>query len=796
MTDRKADRHDGSLLDPAPADHAGPFSPFLPNVPAGGLPRPTHPSPALRLRFRQVIFGVSAAAVLAFTLTVLVMSVILTQEYRRGMAAAQERTQGAARSYAASLTTLLTHVEVLLQGFRLTVTDQGAAADAVALTEEQVTALLGRFKAADSMMMDFLLIRPDGQVALWTGPGEAPDVADRAYFTVHRDAPDYGLYLGAAMVSRAYLGEWFFPMSLRLSAPDGTFLGVLMVSIDLQLIRRRLALLQQDGSEIVTVTDPQGTILARLPGGLDITGRTMTNPLYPDARTAEITATVARDPIEPVTAGDRVITYRRVERFPLVVSASLPRAVVLESWYRGLTYAVGFAVLSAVLIGIAAVWILRAQLSRLRAAEELERSRQELEREHHLSQTLIDTMPVLMFVRDPEGIYLRCNQKFREQSGIDDVVGRHVSSLQSGEDGEQAIRTDQEVLRSGAPQSYEYTARTPDGVEHHLLITKAPLRAPDGLAVAVIGTAMDISERRMMELSLQAERDRAEQALQTLQEAQSSLIRSEKLASLGSLVAGIAHEVNTPVGVGLTGASHLAKEVGALQQRFNDRTLTMTDLQAFLDTARETTDLLVSSSQRAADLIHSFKQVAVDQTSGHRRVFRLAEYLDEVLLSLRPKFKNTAYRVTVDCPPDLELDSYPGALSQVLTNLLINSLLHGFAGRESGDISISAKRLVGDLQVADGAPTGERLSDSDIIELMYKDNGVGIRPEILPQVFDPFFTTRRGTGGSGLGLNIVYNIVVRTLGGTVDLHSTPGQGVCFTFRFPRCTAELGKGTPG
>lgn len=799
MMDKKTGVQETDPGEAAVARSAGEFSRFLRGTSTGKKPQGGLPSPAWRLRFRQMVIGVSAAAVLAFTLTVLVMSVILAQEYRRGLAAAQERTQGAARSYAASLTTLLTHVEVLLQGLRLTATDQGGTDHAAPLTEEQITALLGRFKAADSMMMDFLLINPEGRVALWTGPGEPPYVADRTYFTIHRDTPDHGLYLGAAMVSRAYLGEWFFPMSLRLSAADGTFLGVLMVSIDLQLIRRRLALLQQDGSEIVTVTDPQGTILARLPGGLDITGRTMPNPLYPDTRKTDVTETAARDPIEPETAGDRVVTYRKVERFPLVVSASLPRAVVLESWYRGLTYAVGFAVLSAVLIGIAAVWVLRAQISRLRAAEDLERSRQDLEREHQVSQTLIDTMPVLMFVRDPEGIYLRCNQKFRDQSGIDDVVGRHVSDLQSGEDGERAIRTDQDVLRSGSPQSYEYTARAPDGTEHHLLITKAPLRGPDGLPVAVIGTAMDISERRMMELSLQAERDRAEQALQTLQEAQSSLIRSEKLASLGSLVAGIAHEVNTPVGVGLTGASHLAKEVSALQQRLNDRTLTMTDLQAFLETAREATDLLVSSSQRAADLIHSFKQVAVDQTSGHRRVFRLAEYIDEVLLSLRPKLKNTRYRVMVDCPPDLELDSYPGALSQVLTNLLINSLLHGFAGRETGDITLSARLVVMDSPVAvpaDGSPVQDRQSDSHIIELMYKDNGAGIRPEILPQVFDPFFTTRRGTGGSGLGLNIVYNIVVRTLGGTVDLHSNPGQGVCFTFRFPRCTAELGKGTPG
>lgn len=761
---------------------------LLPSAMPPTAPESASADPALRQQIRIAVRRTVGIGVLAFMLTALVMGIILAQEHSRGLAAARERTQGAARSYAVSLTTLLTHVEVLLQGLRLTVADPGTSESSTPLTEVQIAALLSRFKAADSMMMDFLLIRPDGTVGLWTGPGEPPPVDDREYFLVHRNQPDHGLYLGAGMVSRAYLGEWFFPMSLRLSGPDGQFLGVLMVSIDLQLVRRRLALLQQDDSEILTVTDPQGVILARLPGGLDLTRRTMPNPLYPDTRKTERTEGAFRDPLEPLSAGERVITYRKVERFPLVVSASLPVAVVLESWYRGLTYAVGFTALSALLIVLAVVWTLRAQILRLKGSAELDRSRQALEREHHLGQTVLDTMPVQMFIRDTNGTYLRCNRAFRDGSPVEDVVGRHVLDLQPGEDGLKALQTDQDVIRTGAPVQYEFTSHDVMGDEHHMMITKVPLRAPDGTVAAVIGTAVDISERRTMELSLQAERDRAEQALLTLQEAQTSLIRSEKLASLGSLVAGIAHEVNTPVGVSLTGASHLEKEVAALQHRLDERSLTMTDLQAFLDTAKEATALLVSSNQRAADLIHSFKQVAVDQTSGHRRVFRLAEYIDEVLLSLRPKFKKTRHRVMVDCPPDLEMDSYPGALSQVLTNLLINSLIHGFAGREDGDITIAVKAVGGAADRAD--------SPADRIEMLYKDNGIGIRPEVLPRVFDPFFTTRRGAGGSGLGLNIVYNIVVRTLGGTVDLQSSPGNGVCFLIRVPRRTAEVGKGTPG
>lgn len=730
----------------------------------------------LARRIRRMQLRIAAIGITMMVLVSLTIAFILAQEHDRGLAAARERTQGAARSYAASLATLLTHVEVLLQGMRLTVTDSKLGDEGI--TTQQVSNLLARFKAADSMLMDFLLIDTEGRVVLWTGPGDPPLIADRAYFTVHRDQPHHGLYVGPGRLSRAYLGEWFFPASLRLSGREGQFLGVLMAAIDLRLVRQRLETLKQDNSEIVTVTDIEGRILARLPGGLDVTGRHMANPIYPDARKTEMTLELERDPIEPQSVGGRMVTYRKIDRFPLVVSASLPLSVVLDNWYRGMTYGIGFIVLSCVLILLAMVLIARQQVSRLRAGAALEKSRRDLEGEHLLIQTLIDTMPVLMFVRDAEGRYLRCNRRFSEQMHNEPVVGRTIADFQPGEDGEIAARSDQEVLRTAMPQTYEYTACLADGSRHHLMITKAPLRAPSGDVVAVIGTAVDISERRAIELSMQAEKDRAEQALKTLREAQASLIQSEKMASLGGLVAGIAHEVNTPVGVTLTGASHLDREVVALQRRLDDRSLTMTDLQSFLTAAKEATGLLVASSQRAADLIHSFKQVAVDQTSGHRRTFGLKDYIDEVLVSLRPKFKNTAHQVVVTCPDDVEMDSYPGALSQVLTNLLLNSLVHGFDGVDAGTITLTI-RLAGDDQV----------------HLVYTDSGKGIRPEVLPHVFDPFFTTRRAAGGSGLGLNIVYNIVSRTLRGTVTLDSTPGEGVRFTLVFPRRTVDLGKGAP-
>lgn len=274
-----------------------------------------------------------------------------------------------------------------------------------------------------------------------------------------------------------------------------------------------------------------------------------------------------------------------------------------------------------------------------------------------------------------------------------------------------------------------------------------------------------LGRERLME-DLAAAKDQAEKALADLGQAQEAIVRTEKLAALGGLVAGIAHEVNTPVGNAVTAASFLAKEVEGLAEAFRDQTLTASGMRAFLGGAEESVQLTLSNCQRAAELIHGFKQVAVDQTSGERRRFNLAEYVAEVLLSLKPKFKRTPHRVDTYIPDDIELDSYPGALSQVLTNLMVNSLMHGFDDGRAGVIDLAARQ------------------DGDMLEMIYSDNGKGIPVELHSQVFEPFFTTRRGSGGSGLGLNIVHNIIHRTLGGTLAMDSQRGRGVHFTFRFP------------
>ena len=256
-------------------------------------------------------------------------------------------------------------------------------------------------------------------------------------------------------------------------------------------------------------------------------------------------------------------------------------------------------------------------------------------------------------------------------------------------------------------------------------------------------------------------------AMQELRQAQDSLVQSERLASLGALVAGIAHEINTPVGITLTSASVLLEETNHIKQVLEAGSIKKSDILAYVDMASEGARLVMSNADRAAQLIQSFKQIAVGQTNEMRRPFRLHEYIDEVIMSLHPRLKHTHINIVVDCPEEIELDSYPGAFAQVLTNLTLNALTHAYDAGSVGCIHIDA------------------LQCGDNVDVTFRDDGKGIAAEHLEKIFDPFFTTQRGRGGTGLGLNIVFNLIVKRFGGTITVESVPGQGTVFKMRLPR-----------
>jgi two-component system NtrC family sensor kinase len=260
-------------------------------------------------------------------------------------------------------------------------------------------------------------------------------------------------------------------------------------------------------------------------------------------------------------------------------------------------------------------------------------------------------------------------------------------------------------------------------------------------------------------------------AFQELRQAQDSLVQAERLASLGGLVAGVAHEINTPVGITLTSASVLREATDKILQSMSAGAVKKSDILSYLDIANESSRLIMSNSNRAAHLIQSFKQIAADQTSEARRVFGLHGYIAEIILSLHPRLRQTKLKITVDCLDGVEVDSYPGAFAQILTNLIMNALAHAFAADGKGGIHVAAQQ------------------NGEWVELSFADDGKGIGEAYIDKIFDPFFTTQRGQGGTGLGLNIVFNLVVKLLVGTISVASTLGQGTKFTIRFPRVTPK-------
>lgn len=281
----------------------------------------------------------------------------------------------------------------------------------------------------------------------------------------------------------------------------------------------------------------------------------------------------------------------------------------------------------------------------------------------------------------------------------------------------------------------------------------------------------EVDMRKASEQRLLQHQRELQQSLETLQSAQQQLVESDRLASLGALVAGITHEINTPIGVSVTAISYLEERLKQLEKRYKERQLTEKSLTEFIADGHQSTELIQHNMQRAAQLIASFKQVAVDQSSEQERTVHLASYIPEVIRALGAQYHYSQHQIDIHCPEELYLTCKAGALSQVLTNLVANSFIHGFEENTSGHISINVSE------------------QEDAILLQYGDDGKGIDAKALAKLFEPFFTTRREQGGSGLGTHIVYSQVVQELHGTIKAESSLGKGLHYEIRLPKRSAH-------
>jgi PAS domain S-box-containing protein len=434
-----------------------------------------------------------------------------------------------------------------------------------------------------------------------------------------------------------------------------------------------------------------------------------------------------------------------------------------------------------------------AELERKRAEEELRNSEQRF-------STIFQSSPVAMFVTQARGNYMikdvnrAFEQLFLRERGT--VIGRNTLELGLYCDADERDSLNRQLKDTGMTDGHrEIWMYRGDGSKvlvqfsgHTFMLAGEHF---DILACVDITDKRRIEneirelnatlEQRVIQRTEELQRANQELAhtLETLNVAQEELVRSEKLAALGSLVAGIAHELNTPIGNSLMVGSTLVDQARALSSSYRSNGLKRSMLENYLGDAGKAGDILMRNLQRAADLVTGFKQVAVDQTSSQRRKFSVAEVVSEIMLTLWPTVRKTAFTVGQHIPESLMMDSYPGPLGQVITNLVNNALLHGFEGRQSGSVAICAEAA------------GEGW-----LELSVKDDGVGIPPANLNRIFDPFFTTKLGAGGSGLGLNITHNIVTGILGGRIRVHSEPGAGTTFTLSLPLVAPQRqGEGDP-
>ncbi|MDQ8021182.1 MAG: ATP-binding protein [Moraxellaceae bacterium] len=425
-------------------------------------------------------------------------------------------------------------------------------------------------------------------------------------------------------------------------------------------------------------------------------------------------------------------------------------------------------------------------------AADLERMAAVLSERERKFLAIFNASPVAMLVLDgsDDPVVLELNDAWARQFEFErsEVAGRCFSDL-TLIDGQSARGLLAEALAAGYRQG-EVIMSTHTG---RVLTCAMSARAMqlDGRPVLTV-VMEDVTEQRAMEHALLelnnqlesrvAQRtdalaqanDHLSQALTDLRTAQDDLVRTEKLASLGELVAGVAHELNTPLGNGLMAVTALADQLRHFRQEVSEG-LKRSTLDTFVANVDMAATIAARNLNRAAELVASFKQVAVDQTSSQRRSFDLRDTVDEVLLTMQPMLKRTPYVLHNEVPSGLRMDSYPGPLGQVLTNLVNNAVLHGFDGRACGEIWIIAS--------VDGPPGQES------VMLTLRDDGLGIAPELLGRIFDPFVTTRKGRGGTGLGLHIVHNMVTQLLGGTVTADSWVGAGTAFYLNLPMRAPE-------
>jgi len=386
---------------------------------------------------------------------------------------------------------------------------------------------------------------------------------------------------------------------------------------------------------------------------------------------------------------------------------------------------------------------------------------------------LADNISQFAWTADAQGWIYWYNKRWHDYTGttLEEMQGWGWQKVHHPEHVDRVVQRIRQSFETGTAWEDTFPLRSKDGTYRWFLSRALPIRNEAGEVVRWFGTNTDVTEQleaekalRESEQEVRNAKDAAEAALQNLRETQTSLIEAEKLAALGRLVAGVAHEINNPVGICLTVASTLERRTALFSAELARGDVKRSSLNDFLETSCNGSAQLVANLNRVAELIQSFKQVTADRISSDQRTFDLGDLVEQVLVSLRPSLTKRNLTLDVECQPNLLINSYPGQYGQLLTIVLLNSVAHAFP---------------------DGGAIKVRASGEDSVEILLSDDGCGMSADVRRQAFDPFYTTRRDLGSTGLGLHILHNIVTNRLGGRLNLDSSPGAGTKFQIILPR-----------
>ena len=377
-------------------------------------------------------------------------------------------------------------------------------------------------------------------------------------------------------------------------------------------------------------------------------------------------------------------------------------------------------------------------------------------------EALFDVMPTMVVVKSAKDLrYIRANKARDEWLNVPrgSQIGKYAEDFYAADVVARYNAEDRRLLEIGLPLEIPEEESFREGLGTRYSRTrKIPLLDAQGKPEYLMVISEDTTQQKLTKQALVEHARELEKTRKALKKNAEKLAEAEKMAALGTLVAGVSHELNTPIGNALLAVTTYADHTRRITEKAGAG-LTRSALENYLGDAKTGIDILVRNLRRSAELIQSFKQIAVDQTTSQTRTFALATVVDDMLMAFSYTQKNSPYGVDRDIPVDLVLNSYPGPLEQVLMNLINNALIHAFEGRASGTITISA-----------------RPAQPGWAELVVSDDGIGIASEHIKRIFDPFFSTKFGKGSSGLGLSICNTIVTRLLGGQIDVSSAPGQG--------------------